>query len=90
MKAVRHFIVALGLSLAPLVVATNPVNINTDTAEALAEAINGVGPKLAEAIVDYRDQNGPFGSVEELTNVKGVGVKLIDKNRENLTTGNVE
>lgn len=90
MKAIRHFIVALGLSLAPLVVAANPVNINTETAETLAEAINGVGPKLAEAIVAYRDQNGPFGSVEDLTNVKGVGVKLIDKNRENLTTESVE
>jgi competence protein ComEA len=90
MKSIRHFVVAMCLSLAPLVAAAVPVNINTDTAATLAEAINGVGPKLAEAIVAYRDQNGPFESVEDLTNVKGVGVKLIDKNRDNLTTGKVK
>lgn len=57
------------------------VNINTATAQELAEALSGVGASKAEAIVRYRTQFGPFGSIEELTEVRGIGAATIERNR---------
>ena len=61
-----------------------PVNINTADAATLAENISGIGPKKAQAIVTYRKTNGPFKSVQELTNVKGIGQKTLEKNLKDL------
>ncbi len=61
------------------------VNINTADAEALAEGIVGVGPEIADRIVQWREENGPFSSVDDLAEVKGIGEATIEKNRENLT-----
>ena len=61
-----------------------PVNVNTADAKTLAENINGIGPKKAQAIVNYRNQNGPFKSEQDLTKVKGIGQKIIDKNKADL------
>ena len=60
------------------------VNINTASAEQLAEALNGIGLAKATAIVDYRESNGVFVSVEDLTLVKGIGEALLDRNRDQL------
>jgi competence protein ComEA len=62
-----------------------PVDINTADADTIAGAINGVGEKKAAGIVQYREANGPFASVDELANVKGIGMRTVDRNRENLT-----
>lgn len=59
-----------------------PVNINTADAKTLAANINGIGEKKAEAIVQYRKKHGPFKNADDLTNIKGIGPKLIDKNRD--------
>lgn len=61
-----------------------PVNVNTANAEALAANLNGVGPKIAQAIIDHRTKNGPFKTVEGLMAVKGIGSKLLDRNRDNI------
>lgn len=74
------------LVMAPAVYAA-PVDINTADAKTLDKTIAGVGPKLAQAIVDYRAKNGPFRSVDELTKIKGLGKATVDKNRTNLTAG---
>ena len=60
------------------------ININTANAEQLAQ-LSGVGPAKAAAIVDYRDTNGPFKSVDELAQVRGIGEATIDKNRHLLS-----
>ena len=73
--------------LAPLASFAEPVNINTADAAALAKALNGVGPAKAKAIVSYRDKNGPFKSVDQLTMVEGITQKLIDKNRADIRLG---
>ncbi|MBI3048315.1 MAG: helix-hairpin-helix domain-containing protein [Acidobacteria bacterium] len=52
--------------------ATVPVNVNTATMAQL-ETLPGVGPALAQRIVDYRQQNGGFKKIEELMNVRGIG-----------------
>ncbi len=56
------------------------VNINTASAEMIAESLTGVGLRRAEAIVAYRDSFGPFYSAEELTAVKGIGKSTVEKN----------
>ena len=61
-----------------------PVNINQASAEQISEALNGIGPSKAAAIIEYREENGPFQSIDELTGVKGIGQKIIDKNRVNI------
>ncbi|MDH3559703.1 MAG: ComEA family DNA-binding protein [Gammaproteobacteria bacterium] len=66
-------------------VLSGPLNINTADASALAEVIDGVGERKAVAIVQYRETHGAFTSVDELANVKGIGMKTVDNNRGNLT-----
>ena len=79
--------VLLGMSLNLLAA---PVNINTADAKSLAANINGIGEKKAEAIVQYRKKHGPFKSADDLTNIKGIGPKLIEKNREVLLVKNTK
>jgi competence protein ComEA len=64
-----------------------PVDINSADAETLAAGIDGVGAQKAMAIIQYREANGPFSSVDELANVRGIGVKTIDSNRDHLSIG---
>jgi len=64
--------------------AAAPVNLNTATAEQLA-TIPGVGPKMAERIIDYRQKNGGFKKVEDLMNVSGVGEKSFLKMKPLIT-----
>ena len=60
------------------------VNINTADAETIQKELKGIGAQKAEAIVAYRGANGNFQTAEELTNVKGIGIKTVDKNRDNI------
>jgi competence protein ComEA len=68
--------------LSSSVMAGYPVNINTADAIELADALEGIGQSKAEAIVAFRDENGPFNSVESLTSVRGIGVATVEKNME--------
>lgn len=54
-----------------------PVNLNTATADDL-DALPGVGPATAATILAYRDQHGPFASVEDLADVRGIGPAKLD------------
>jgi competence protein ComEA len=57
------------------------VDINTASAEELAASLSGVGASKAEAIVRYREQFGPFASIDELTEVAGIGAATVERNR---------
>ena len=61
------------------------VNINTATADELSSMLKGIGEKRAGAIVAYREENGPFTTVEQLQSVKGGGEKVLEQNRANLS-----
>lgn len=52
------------------------IHVNTDSATQL-EALPGIGPALAQRIVDYRNQEGPFQTMEDLTLVSGIGEKTL-------------
>jgi competence protein ComEA len=69
--------------LAPAAIA-GPVDVNSADAKTLARELDGVGMAKAEAIVSYRDKNGPFKGADDLAKVKGLGKKLIDQNKSNL------
>ena len=79
MKTLRIIIPLLALTFSAFVLA-GPVNINTANAESLSKNIKGVGLKKAEAIIAYREKNGKFKTVADLTRVKGIGNKLLKKN----------
>lgn len=66
--------------------AAGPVDINTAAAEEL-QNLPGVGPVLAQRIVEYREANGPFASMEDLLGVKGIGEATLDKFRDRITVG---
>ncbi|RMJ04243.1 ComE operon protein 1 [Marinobacter litoralis] len=59
------------------------ININAANATTLS-ALSGIGQSKAEAIVAYREANGPFASVEDLANVKGIGARTVEKNAQRL------
>ncbi len=56
-----------------------PVNINTASAEVIAQSLKGIGMKKAQAIVEFRKKNGSFNSLNDLTLVKGLGEKTVNK-----------
>ncbi|MGS0677327.1 ComEA family DNA-binding protein [Shewanella sp. 125m-1] len=60
------------------------IKINSATIAQLS-ALSGIGEAKAAAIVEYRQQHGNFNSIEQLTEVKGIGEKLIEKNRSKLS-----
>ncbi|EGZ4091138.1 hypothetical protein AHW77_004328 [Salmonella enterica subsp. enterica serovar Poona] len=61
------------------------VSINTASAEDLARVMNGVGLKKAQAIVSYREEYGPFKTVDDLKQVPGMGSALVERNLAVLT-----
>lgn len=61
------------------------LNLNEADALTLQARLNGIGKAKAEAIVAYREANGPFTSVDELLEVRGIGNSLLDRNRDKIT-----
>lgn len=60
------------------------IDLNNADALALQKKLNGIGKAKAEAIVAYREANGPFESVDELLEIKGIGNALLERNRDKL------
>ena len=60
------------------------VNINSDDAVTIAEVLDGVGMKKAEAIVAYREANGAFQDASELVKVRGIGERTVSANMERI------
>jgi len=64
--------------------AEQTIDLNSADAITLQQALNGVGEVKAKAIVEYRKAHGPFASVDELLEVKGIGPSILEKNRSKL------
>ncbi|MEN5117392.1 ComEA family DNA-binding protein [Luteimonas sp. TWI662] len=92
MKPFKALIAALVLSLLMAGSAfgadgVEKVNVNTADATTLARVLHNIGPAKAEAIVAYRDENGPFRSAEQLAMVKGIGLRTVENNRDRIELG---
>ena len=90
MSFLRNFLIAVVFALVMVTAYADPVDINTATAQEIAAALKGVGAKKAAAIVDYRSENGPFQTVEELAKVSGIGLKTLEVNRANVLVGELD
>jgi len=77
----------LGLSLPGMgLAAEGKIDLNIATAQQL-EQLPGIGKEIAQRIVSYRKDSGPFKSVSDLMKVKGIGLKKLAKVKEHLTIG---
>lgn len=64
---------------------TAPINLNSADAETISRELKGIGETKAKAIVAYREAHGPFSSVDDLLEVKGIGAATLEKNRAKLS-----
>lgn len=62
----------------------NLININSASLEEL-KTLPGIGDTKAKSIIDYRESNGKFNSIEDIQNVKGIGSSLYEKIKNNIT-----
>ncbi len=84
---IKQFLAAMILALAlctGAVAETERVDLNTATVEQLADALHGVGEAKAEAIVAWREENGGFSHIDELVNVRGIGLRTLERNRDRI------
>lgn len=81
---IKKVIAFLSLCLFSTVVLCKQVNINTASADEIADALTGVGKNKAAAIVDYRNKHGDFTSKDQVTNIKGIGKKTLEKNSSDI------
>lgn len=65
------------------------IDVNTADAEKLTE-LPGIGEALARRIVEYRKEHGPFKSIDDLLNVRGIGERMLDKLRDRVSVGTKE
>ena len=82
--SMNKWIVMIVAALAPVWVFGGPVNVNEADADTIARELRGVGPAKARAIVTYREENGPFETVEDLLKVQGIGPKVLEDNRKDI------
>lgn len=87
MQLFRKLALLALLSLPVTLFAEGVVDINTADKETLM-TLSGIGTAFAERIIDYREQHGGFRSVQELTDIRGIGPALIEKNKDALTVSN--
>lgn len=87
-QSILAMFLALPLLLLPLsLFAADSIDINTADKTALMQ-IDGIGEAKADAIIEYREANGPFVAVDELQEVPGIGEKTLANNRDRLTASN--
>lgn len=73
------------LTMASVSLTMAAVNINTASADELDKQLTGIGPAKAQAIVDFRQKNGPFKTVDDLTKVPGIKEATVNKLRSQAT-----
>ena len=83
MKRMQTLLACVVLALAGTASA-GQVNVNTADAETISAELNGIGIAKARAIVEYRDKHGPFRTVDDLSLVKGIGERTVERNRADI------
>lgn len=90
MDVIRRIVLLLSLLAIPLWAQAGALDLNTADAETIAKTMTGVGTAKAQRIVMYREKNGPFNSIQDLTKIKGIGRKTIEMNSDRITVSSVE
>ena len=80
-KSILALAALLAFGLAGAAQAGKPVNVNRADATMLADSLDGIGLAKAQAIVAWRTQHGAFKRAENLTEVKGIGARTVERNR---------
>jgi competence protein ComEA len=88
MRSARSLLATM--ALLPVIAWAGPVDLNTADAATLARELKGIGPARAEAIVAWREANGPFKSPDELVMVQGIGERVLEDNRALLVVSTPE
>ncbi|MDY0290998.1 MAG: helix-hairpin-helix domain-containing protein [Desulfuromonadaceae bacterium] len=83
-RTILVLLFAIALCAPTTLLAALNININSATVEQLQQ-INGIGPKTAEKIVEYRNTHGKFSSLDELRNIRGIGDKSLEKMANSIT-----
>ncbi len=86
---IAALLATLLLVLALPAFAATPVNVNKADAPTIAKSLDGIGLSKAEKIVAWRDEHGPFKSLDELSQVKGIGPATLERNRDAILLGDV-
>lgn len=87
----KHIFMAVALMFAAFTAqAADTIDINHADEQALSKQLTGIGPTKARAIVKHREEHGPFVSVDELSLVKGIGEKTVEKIRDQITVSTDE
>jgi competence protein ComEA len=89
-RALRRSVQVLIATCIPVFALAGPVDINKADAKTIAKELDGIGLSRAQAIVDYREKNGAFKSVDDLKKVKGIGAKTLEQNRSNIRFDSAE
>lgn len=84
MKKILMAVFMTALLIAQSQVSAQSVDVNQATLEELVENLHGIGAHKAQAIIDYREQYGEFDSMDELLQVKGIGLSTLEKNKDRL------
>ena len=74
----------LAAAFAGQAMAADKIDINSADAATIDRVLVNIGPSKAEAIVAHRTANGPYKSLEQLAQVKGIGLKTVEKNRDRI------
>jgi len=86
-KFLAPLFLAAALALPGVATAVERININTADAAAFDRVMDGVGPAKSAAIVEHRRVHGPFRSVDQLIDVRGIGLATLERNRTRLVVG---
>lgn len=84
MRTIRNILLSM-LMLVAIPALADSININSADADGLQRSLTGIGKVRAEAIIDYREQNGPFEYIDDLMNVEGIGRTTVEVNRDRIT-----